>query len=155
MEKEEVLQLLSKQTLMSLATYGKDHPDNSIVCFSYDENCNLYFGSYADTLKCKNIAYHNVVAITVGTLQIHGEASIVDYGTDAYRTGRENYDKRFPQYKEMFEQEDNELYMIKPYVIWNYNPSVKEMYRDTLVFNDGYYNDIEVYHPHSYKKRKQ
>lgn len=153
MEKNTVLQLLSKQTLMSLATYGKNYPDNSVVCFSYDDNCNLYFGSYSDTLKCKNISNNKVVAVTVGTLQIHGEAGIVEYGTDEYRAGRAIYDKRFPQYREIFEREKNELYIIKPYVIWNYNPAEKEMYRDTMVIHEKYYNDIEVYHPHSYGNR--
>ena len=153
MEKDTVLQLLCKQTLMSLATYGKDYPDNSIVCFAYDDNCNLYFGSYSDTLKCKNISYNKVVAVTAGTLQIHGEASIVTYGTDEYKIGRVIYDKRFPQYQEMFERENNELYVVRPYVIWNYNPAVREMHRDTLVFKEEYYNEIEVYHPHDYEKR--
>lgn len=153
MEKNIVLQLLSKQKLMSLATSGKDYPDNSIVCFAYDDNCNLYFGSYSDTLKCKNISHNKVVAITVGTLQIHGEANIVDYGTDEYKIGRAIYDKRFPQYQEIFERENNELYIVRPYVIWNYNPAVREMHRDTLVFKEEYYNEIEVYHPHDYKKR--
>lgn len=37
---------------------------------------------------------------------------------------------------------------------WNYNPSIGgEMYRETLVFNEDYINQIEVYAPHTYEKR--
>ena len=90
----------------------------------------------------------------MGTLQIHGIASLVEYGTPEYNKGRENYDKRFPQYTEVFECVDNELYMIKPLVIWNYNPALgEEMYREMLVFDENYLNQIEVYHPHIYAKR--
>lgn len=49
---------------------------------------------------------------------------------------------------------DNELYIIKPLVIWNYNPSLGgEMYREMRVFDDNYLNEIEVYYPHAYEKR--
>lgn len=156
MTKEKVCKLLENQKLMSVATSGGgNYPDNSVVCFSYDENCNLYFGSYSDTLKCKNIAKNAYVAVTVGTLQIHGKASIVEYGTKEYIAGRENYDCRFPKYKEVFQRVDNELYVIKPLVIWNYNPAMGgEMYRETLVFDEEYYNSIEVYAPHPYENRK-
>lgn len=154
MNKENVCKLLSQQKLLSLGTAGREFPDNSIVCFSYDKECNLYFGSYSDTLKCKNIAHNSNVAITVGTLQIHGKASIVEYGTKEYRIGRENYDSRFPQYADMFERVGNELYIVKPLVIWNYNPSAGgEMYRETLVFDENYISQIEVYSPHEYEKR--
>lgn len=154
MTKEDVCKLLSTQQFMSLGTIGKKYPDNSVVCFSYDKDCNLYFGSYSDTLKCKNIANNPYVAITVGTLQIHGKATIVDYGSEEYRIGRANYDARFPQYADMFEQVGNELYRIEPLVIWNYNPAKGgEMYRETLIMDEKYYKSIEVYTPHSYEKR--
>ena len=154
MTKEDVCKILASQKLISIGTIGKKYPDNSVVCFSFDEDCNLYFGSYSDTLKCKNIAFNKHVAITVGTLQIHGIASVVEYGTYEYNMGRENYDSRFPQYTEVFEKKDNELYIIKPLVIWNYNPSLGgEMYREILVFDENYLNEIEVYYPHAYEKR--
>lgn len=153
MEREDVLKLLSKQTLMSIATQGDGGPDNSIVCFAFDMQCNLYFGSYSDTLKCKNIAKNPNVAITAGTLQIHGCASIVPYDSVDYQVGREVYDNRFPQYKEIFELENNELYRVTPFVIWNYNPSKGEMYRDSLIFHKQYFDSIEVYEPHPYTRR--
>ena len=144
MKIEEILNLLQKQTLMSIGTQGINGPDNSIVCFAFDKQCNLYFGSYSDTLKCKNI--------TIGTLQVHGHASIVSYGTNDYYKGRIVYDSRFPQYKKVFEFKNNELYKIEPLVIWNYNPSKGEMHRDSVIF-DQRYDSIDVYKPHYYEKR--
>lgn len=108
MTREDVCGILGTQKLMSIGTMGRDYPDNSVVCFSFDNDCNLYFGSYSDTLKCKNIAYNNHVAITTGTLQIHGIAGAVEYGSKAYKAGRENYDRRFSKYTELFEREGNE-----------------------------------------------
>lgn len=107
--------------------------DNSVVCFAYSETAELYFGSYSDTLKCKNIAQHAIVAVTVGTLQIHGKAEIVSYGSEEYMRRKAIYDERFPQYKDLFELKNNELYRIKPYVIWQYNPGKGEMHRDEYI----------------------
>lgn len=153
MEREEVQKALSNQTLMSIGTQGINGPDNSIVCFAFDAQCNLYFGSYSDTLKCKNISINSIVAITTGTLQIHGYASIVPYGSIDYQDGRAIYDDRFPKYKEIFDLENNELYKITPLVIWNYNPTKGEMHRDLIIFDKKYYDSIDVYEPHHYDKR--
>lgn len=153
MEKEEIQKILAKQTLMSVGTQGNNGPDNSIVCFAFDNQCNLYFGSYSDTLKCKNISINPIVAITAGTLQIHGYASIVPYGANEYQNGRAIYDDRFPEYKKLFELKNNELYKITPLVIWNYNPSKGEMHRDFIIFDKQYYNSVDVYEPHHYDKR--
>ena len=149
----DIVTILDKQFLMSVGTQGKKYPDNSIVCFAHDEFCNLYFGSYSDTLKCRNIELNPNVAITCGTLQIHGIARIVPYGTKEYWEGRDIYDLRFPKYKEIFELENNELYRIDPLVIWNYDSSKGEMYRDVLIFNKEYYESLNVYDHHDYHKR--
>lgn len=148
-----VVQILEKQKLMSVGTQGANYPDNSIVCYAYDEACCLYFGSYSDTLKCKNIAYNDVVAITIGTLQIHGKAKLIPYGVSEYEEGRKIYDNRFPQYQNLFELENNELYKIEPLVIWHYSPSQGEMHRDVIILDEAYYQSIEVYKPHSYISR--
>ena len=51
-------------------------------------------------------------------------------------------------------KKNNELYIIIPYVIWNYNPSLGgEMYRECIVFNSAYLSEIEEYVPHSYEIR--
>ena len=37
MTKEYVCKMLASQKLISIGTTGKDYPDNSVVCFSFDE----------------------------------------------------------------------------------------------------------------------
>ena len=145
--------ILEKEKLLYLATTNSKQPDNSVVCFAYDENLHLYFGSYSDTLKCRNIAKNPYVAISVGTLQIHGIAKIVPYGSKEYKNRRKIYDDRFPQYVSVFEKADNELYEIKPLVIWNYNPSLGEMNRDELIIDLDYYKSISPYKFHKYIQR--
>lgn len=148
-----VKHILQREKLLYLATSNNKYPDNSAVCFAYDESLHLYFGSYSDTLKCKNIAINPYVAISAGTLQIHGIARIVPYGGSDYKNKREIYDRRFPQYASVFERINNELYEISPLVIWNYNPSLGEMNRDELVLDLEYYQSIFLYKFHEYDER--
>ena len=153
LKQEVILNILANEEIMYVGTTNGKYPDNSTVCFAYDENIHLYFGSYSDTLKCKNIAINNYVAITIKTLQIHGMAKVIPYGSEEYISKRKIYDKRFPMYKNIFEKIDNELYEISPFVIWNYNPSLGEMNRDELILNMDYYNSISPYKFHEYKER--
>lgn len=153
LEPETIRGILEKNRLLSLATMGGAYPDNSVVCFAYDGDFRLYFGAYSDTLKCRNIAGNQHVAVTVGTLQVHGRARIVPYGSGEYAEKREIYDKRFPQYKEVFEREGNELYEIEPLVVWNYNTKRGEMNRDEMVIDEEYYRDIQPYKFHTYTDR--
>lgn len=147
---ENIKNILEKEKLLYLGTTNSRYPDNSAVCFAYDENLHLYFGSYSDTLKCKNVSQNPYVAICVGTLQIHGIAKIVSYGSEEYKSKRTIYDKRFPQYVSVFEKVNNELYEIWPLVIWNYNPSLGEMNRDELILDLEYYKSISLYKFHKY-----
>lgn len=148
-----VKNILEREKLFYLATTNGRYADNSAVCFAYDEDLHLYFGSYSDTLKCRNIAQNPYVAIAVGTLQIHGAAKLVPYGSNEYKSKREIYDKRFPQYAAVFEKVNNELYEISPLVIWNYNPSSGEMNRDEMIIDFEYYESISPYKFHSYADR--
>lgn len=150
---EHIKRILDKEKFLSLATTGGEHPDNGIVCFAYDDELRLYFGSYSDTLKCRNIARNPHVAICVRTLQIHGITRIVDYGTEEYKVKRAVYDSRFPQYTSVFEKADNELYEIRPLVIWNYDPAQGEMHRDELILDAQYYQSIEPYRFPGYAER--
>jgi len=150
---DTVNNILEKEKILYLATTNSKYPDNSAVCFAYDENLHLYFGSYSDTLKCRNIAENSYVAISVGTLQIHGNAKIVSYGSREYKNKRKIYDERFPQYKSIFEKFNNELYEITPLVVWNYNTSLGEMNRDELIFDSDYYESISPYKFHEYDER--
>ncbi|WBW96584.1 pyridoxamine 5'-phosphate oxidase family protein [Oceanirhabdus sp. W0125-5] len=150
---ETVKGILEREKLLSLATANSKYPDNSVVCFAYDDNFHLYFGSYSDTLKCRNIEENPYVAVTVGTLQIHGIAKIVPYDSEEYKNKREVYDKRFQQYAAVFEKINNELYEITPLVIWNFNTSLGEMNRDELIFDVDYYKSINPYKFHEYDNR--
>ncbi len=124
MELTEALKIMENQKLMSMATYGEKSPDNPVV------------------------------AVTIGTLQVHGEARVIPYGTEEYWRKRKVYDARFPQYRELFELEENELYEITPFVIWNYNPGKGgEMYRDCLILKEEYVRELDVYQPHDYLPR--
>ena len=148
-----ISRIMKKEKLLSLATANSNYPDNSVVCYAFDDNFHLYFGSYSDTLKCRNIAENPYVAITIGTLQIHGMAKIIPYGSTEYISKREIYDRRFPQYRSVFERINNELYEITPLVIWNYNPSLGEMNRDELIIDEAYYRSISPYKFHEYGER--
>ncbi len=150
---ETIKKVLEKEKLLYLGTTNGKYPDNSAVCFAYDDDLHLYFGSYSDTLKCRNIAQNPYVAVTCGTLQIHGIARAVPYGSEEYTEKRAVYDKRFPQYATVFEKEANELYEILPLVIWHYNPSLGEMHRDEFILDRTYYKEIEPYHFHKYEER--
>lgn len=57
MTKENICKILSTQKMINVGTSGKDFPDNSVVCFSYDENCNLS-GTIIQLLVVKCIARH-------------------------------------------------------------------------------------------------
>ncbi|MDF2985148.1 MAG: Pyridoxamine 5-phosphate oxidase [Eubacterium sp.] len=151
---ETIKGILEKEKLLSLATSNEKYPDNSVVCFAYDDNLHLFFGSYSDTLKCRNISDNPYVAVTAGTLQIHGIAVVVPYGSTAYNAKRLIYDKRFPQYTSVFEKLNNELYEITPLAIWNYNPSLGEMHRDEFIYDEDYYNSISPYVFRQYADRK-
>lgn len=153
LNREKIKSVLEKEKLIYLATTNSKYPDSSAVCFAYDEMLHLFFGSYSDTLKCRNISKNPYVAISVGTLQIHGITKIVPYGSEEYRNKREIYDKRFPQYASVFEKVDNELYEILPLVIWNYNPLFGEMNRDELIIDLEYYKSISPYIFHKYNDR--
>jgi uncharacterized protein YhbP (UPF0306 family) len=148
-----VNKILEKEKLFYLATTSSKYPDNSVVCYAYDENLHFYFGSYSDTLKCRNIAENPYVAISVGTLQIHGIAKVVPYDSAEYKNKRKIYDNRFPQYMSVFEKVDNELYEVSPLVIWNYNTSLEEMNRDELIIDLEYYQSIVPYKFHEYMER--
>lgn len=81
---EKIKSILEKEKIIYLATTNSKYPDNSAVCFAYDQELHLFFGSYSDTLKCRNITQNPYVAISVGTLQIHGIAKVVPYENEEY-----------------------------------------------------------------------
>ena len=69
MNKENVCKLLSQQKLLSLGTAGREFPDNSIVCFSYDN---------MKSVKMKNESFYRWMGFVIdrtikSRLKIYGE----------------------------------------------------------------------------------
>lgn len=127
---------------------------NAVVAF-YSEDFRIYFGTFADTCKARDIMKNNVVAITVGPLQYHGKARILEENTEESNVYRRKYVSKFPQYDFYFDLENNVFFEITPLVIWLYDSSKGLMHRDKLVFDSKYYEKGDFYSPpKEFKKKK-
>ena len=86
--KNQTLNFLKNNQLMSLATVGKNNlPQNSILLYTVDEDFNLYFATDKTSRKFENLQYNPAVAITIWknnnrSLQIEGKVSIVENAND-------------------------------------------------------------------------
>lgn len=144
---DTVKNILIHETLAYLATSYKNYTDNSTVAYWADESFNIFYGSYSDTLKCKNIHNNPYVGLVISTLQIHGVARKIEHNSEEYNLKIQGYNEKFPQYAHVFNNENNELYIIKPLVIWNYNSTKGEMYRDKIIFDESYFGQLGAYEP--------
>lgn len=151
--KDKVLNALAEKKMCYLATAGKNNVDNAMVAYCSD-GFDLYFGSFSDTLKCRNISVNPNVAVCIDNIQIHGRARQLEYGSSEYLKYKEKYLAKFPGYEFYFELENNELYKITPLVIWYYDSSKGTMHRDVIVFDDGYYKEIAPYEPPGELKKR-
>jgi len=151
--KNKVLKTLNEKKMCYIATAGGKYVDNAMVAYYSDEFV-LYFGSFSDTLKCRNIKFNSHVAICVDNLQIHGRAQLIEYSSDEYFYYTEKYLTKFPHYKIYFELQNNQLYKVIPLVIWYYDSSKGTMHRDMIVFDNDYYKKLLPYKaPIEFKKR--
>lgn len=151
--KDKVLKILTEKKMCYLATAGEKYVDNAMVAY-YSDGFDLYFGSFSDTLKCRNIKVNSHVAICIDKLQIHGKAQLIEYGSAEYFNYLEKYLTKFPHYQFYFELQNNELYRVTPLVIWYYDSSKGTMHRDKLIFDDDYYQKLMPYEaPLEFKKR--
>ena len=83
--KKIILEYLSQNKLMSLATSSDDNPWASTVFFAYDDNLNFYFLTEPGTRKAENIEKNPRVSATINEewggggkvkgIQLEGEAS--------------------------------------------------------------------------------
>jgi hypothetical protein len=64
---------LEEKYFCAVATFNNTNVDNATVAY-YSESLNLYFGTYSDTLKGKNVKINSQVAICIDNIQIHGMA---------------------------------------------------------------------------------
>jgi hypothetical protein len=145
--------ILTTKKMCFIATSGRDFVDNAMVAYYSDEFI-LYFGSFPDTLKCRNIKNNSHVAVCVDSIQIHGKACLIEYGSDDYYVYMEKYLTKFPYYRFYFELQGNELYRIIPLVIWQYDSSKGTMHRDVIIFDQDYYHALKPYEaPGEFLKR--
>ncbi len=151
--KNKVIKGLIEKKMCYIATQGENHVDNAMVAY-YANEFELYFGSFADTLKCRNIRVNPYVAICVDNIQIHGKAQLIEHGSDEYHYYMKKYLEKFPNYKFYFELQDNELYRVIPQLIWYYDSSKGTMHRDIIIFDEDYYKKLMPYEaPLEFKKR--
>lgn len=151
--KNKVLKTLAEKKMCYIATSGKNYVDNAMVAY-YADTFDLYFGSFKDTLKCRHIRDNPQVAICIDNIQIHGKAQLLHHGSGEYFRYMEKYLEKFPQYKFYFELQNNELYRVKPLMIWYYDSSQGTMHRDVIIFDDDYYKKLIPYEaPAIFKKR--
>ena len=151
--KDKIIKTLSEKKLCYLATRGEKYVDNAMVAY-YSEGFDLYFGSFSDTLKCRNIKDNPQVAVCIDNIQIHGKAELIEYGSDEYYDYVAKYLTKFPNYKFYFELQNNELYRVTPLVIWYYDSSKGRMHRDVIIFEQDYYQELRPYEaPQEFKKR--
>ena len=64
LSKQQILDFLVKNKLMSVATFG-DFPWIASVYYTFDNDLNVYFLSSPTTLHCKQIEINNEVAISI------------------------------------------------------------------------------------------
>lgn len=153
--KDKVIKTLSEKKMCYIATAGGNNVDNAMVAY-YSDGFDLYFGSFSDTLKCRNISIDPNVAVCIDNIQIHGRARQIEYGSNEYMIYKEKYLAKFPHYSFYFELENNELYKVTPLVIWCYDSSRGTMHRDVLIFDDDYYKEIAPYEaPKEFRKRSE
>ncbi|NMA34639.1 MAG: pyridoxamine 5'-phosphate oxidase family protein [Clostridiaceae bacterium] len=153
--KDKVIKTLAEKNMCSIATAGKNNVDNAVVAY-YSDGFDVYFGSFSDTLKCRNISINPNVAICIDNIQIHGKVRRIEYGSSEYMIYREKYLAKFPHYRFYFELENNELYKVTPLVIWHYDSAKGLMHRDVLIFDNDYYQEIAPYEaPKEFRKRSE
>ena len=149
----QIITILEGQRMCYLATTNQSFVDNAMVAY-YSEGFDLYFGSFRDTLKCRNIDENPHVAIGVGKLQIHGSAQLIAAESPEHQEYVAKYLTKFPNYQFYFELQNNELYRIKPLVIWLYDSSKGTMHRDRLIIDQDYYHQLQPYEtPEKFQKK--
>lgn len=135
--KEQILKVISNTQTCYLATTARGYVDNSRVAYCSDE-FTIYFGSFRDTLKCRNIEINPYAAVCVDNVQIHVKAKCLKYGSEEYAMAKQRYIDKFPHYAFYFELENNEIYKCDPLAAWYYNSTKGTMHRDMVVFDKQY-----------------
>lgn len=122
--KEYILDYLSKNRRMTLATSHDNIPWAATVLFAYERDFSLYFISVPDSRKTKNIETNPKVSVAINEyvhkagftigLQIEGKAIMINKEKD--KAELEIYRKRFGWTDNFLH--DHELYKIVPEKIY-------------------------------------
>lgn len=135
--KSKVLKVLDSRKMCYVATQGRGFVDNAMVAY-WSEGFNLYFGSYADTLKNRNLNANPSIAVCVENVQIHGIAEKLERGSREFWQYVDKYCEKFPTYRFYFEHSTNEYFRVKPLVIWIYDVTSEGVKREKIVFDEAY-----------------
>lgn len=121
--KKLILNYLSENRIMTIATAKDNIPWASSVMFAYDDSLNLYFISDPNTRKIKNIITNPNVAVAINEakhkpgytigIQIDGEAKMLDKNKDSQKL--EIFKKRHAWADKYLDSHD--LFMIVPFKI--------------------------------------
>lgn len=122
--KKYILEYLSKNRVLTLATSKDDVPWAAAVMFAYDNDFNIYFISVPDSRKTKNLMTNPIVSVAVNEyihkvgytigLQIEGKAIMLNKERD--KRELEIFRKRFDWADDFLH--DHELYKIVPEKIY-------------------------------------
>lgn len=118
--KKLVLEYLSKNRLMTLATTDGDKPWAATVFFNFDKDLNIYFISRPDTRKTENLTKNSSISVVINQyqprkggikgVQLEGSAAMLDKTKN--RDLLDLYRKRFTWADEYLH--DHELFKITP-----------------------------------------
>lgn len=140
----KVEKVLTEKKICYLATSDRQFVDIAAIAY-YSEGLTLYFGTFRDTLKSRNTAVLEQVAVGLDNLQIHGRITPIPDNSQEYREVVPKYLTKFPKYRHYFETEGNVFYKIEPLVIWVYDSSQGKMHRERLVMDQSYYEALNPY----------
>jgi general stress protein 26 len=141
---DKIQNLFAEKKICYIASTNNSFVDNAMVAY-YSEGFTIYFGSFNNTLKCRNILANPHVAICIENIQIHGLARHIESSSEVYQVYKEKYISKFPSYEFYFGLEENELYKVEPLVIWHYDSKKGIMHRDKIVIDQQYYEALEPY----------
>lgn len=142
---KDILKIFKRNKECSIATFNKHYVCNSVVS-DYNDGLNLYFGTFDDSMKGKNIEINNICAITINSLQMHGIITKLDKNSFEYKMQIDSYLRKFPYYRDFFCHDNNYLYKINPLIFLIYNYRKGERYKEEFVIDYKYYDELKLFY---------
>lgn len=135
---------LAGKKMCCIASFNNTFVDNAMVAY-YSEGFTIYFGSFQDTLKCRNISVNPHVALCIDNIQIHGLARRIEHSSKEYKEYKQKYLAKFPHYDFYFNLAGNEFYKVVPLVVWYYDSAKGIMHREKIIIDQQYYKELKPY----------